>query len=200
MCLAPAWRRAGEPAGSRRKLALWPSRHRPDLPPSHIPGCTAALSAARSDSTSSCHPRWGCCASGSQNIPSDGLSWGKGAKAGQPVHRSRRQGQTQQKPEGEGDQGWVSPGWAGPRVTLPSVHTHLFFSSLLWTSLVPILKPRQRGGSGRKVHIRPSGPSPPILTTTRCHRGFLPLTFSINWKCWLCVGPIHPLGWAPLCL
>lgn len=39
-------------------------------------------------------------------------------------------------------------GRGGPRVTLPSVHTHLFFSNLLWTSLVPILKPRQTGGSG----------------------------------------------------
>ena len=39
------------------------------LPPARIPECTAAPSATRSDSMSSCRPRWGCCASGSQSIP-----------------------------------------------------------------------------------------------------------------------------------
>lgn len=47
-------------------------------PPGPIPGCTAAPSAARSDWTSSCHPRWGCSASGSQSTPSDGPSWREG--------------------------------------------------------------------------------------------------------------------------
>lgn len=96
---APAWRRAGEPArergrgrgaagGAGRKPArrrapalLWP------LLPSPIPGCTAGQSAKRSDSTSSCRPRWGCCVSGSQSILSDGPSWGEGV-----AQVSQRQG------------------------------------------------------------------------------------------------------------
>lgn len=52
--------------------------------------------------------------------------------------------------------------------TCKCARTHLFFSNLLWTSLVPILKPRQIGGSGRKAQIKPSGPTSPIPPLTRC--------------------------------
>lgn len=49
-----------------------------------------------------------------------------------------RLGGGEKRPQGGlGDQGW------GQRHA--RTHTHLFFSSLLWTSLVPILKPRQEG-------------------------------------------------------
>lgn len=109
MCLAPAWRRAGEPAPSRRKLALRPSRHRPALPPFPIPGCTAAPSAARSDLKSFCRPRWGYCASESQNIPSDGPSWGKGVNTGQPTPEYTGAG-GKDKPNGS----FGEPGGTGP--------------------------------------------------------------------------------------
>lgn len=89
MCSAPAWRReggAGEPPGREGGAgrgrgrggggrAEEAARRRP---PGPIPGCTVAPSAARSDWTSSCHPRWGCSASGSQSTPSDGPSWREG--------------------------------------------------------------------------------------------------------------------------
>lgn len=52
-------------------------------------------------------------------------------------------------------------------------HTHLFFSNLLWTSLVPILQPRQTGGSGRRAWFRqPSCPGP--APRPQCHRLFVP--------------------------
>lgn len=60
-----SWRCAA--AGATARLS-------PARLPSTVPGCTAVPSAARSDSRSSCRPRWEYCASGSQSIPSDGPS------------------------------------------------------------------------------------------------------------------------------
>lgn len=140
MCSAPAWRRAGEPerergrggaaargrgrAGVGRKLAPRPP---PALLsavlPSPIPGCTAAPSAAHSDSTSSCRPRWGCCALGSQSIPSDGPSWGEGVAL---VSQHLGDGGGEEGPRRAwGTKGGSSPhgGRVGPRDTQASTHT-----------------------------------------------------------------------------
>lgn len=140
MCSGPAWRRAGEPAragelggaaggregcGAGRKLALRPSRHRPALLPSPIPGCTAAPFAARSDSRSSCRPRWGCCASESQSIPSDGLSWGEGASTGHPAPEGvgRRAGAEDREGRPKGSFGATKMGESGDRRVGTKSHT-----------------------------------------------------------------------------
>lgn len=209
MCSAPAWRRAGEPerergqggaaerrkgrAGEGKKLALLP---RPAflsaVLPSPIPGCTAAPSAAHSDSTSSCRPRWGCCASVSQSIPSDGPSWGEGAAL-----VSQRLGGGGKAP-GEHGGSRVGPvpvgGGSGPE-THTHAHTHLFFSNLLWTSLVPILKPRQ---TGRRFRGRAqSGSLPaPCPHSPNATGGLLP-KFSIqssNGRCSPCAEARKPPG------